>query len=208
VSLVDEGSAGVARKKGSIGTRTAESIRNAGVNLIYVHGFEAMSMRQLASEVGIQPSSLYNYFPNKQDLLFGIMRDYMTELLERAEAGLAPETEAPAARLRRFVDFHVRHHIARNRQIRIVNLELRSLDEQNRAEVIALRDAYEKRLDSILLAGQRSGDFKVQDVRVTTFAIIAMLTGIAAWWREQGRLSVDELVTIHEALVFQGIASK
>jgi hypothetical protein len=35
-----------------------------------------------------------------------------------------------------------------------------------------------------------------------------MLTGIAAWWREQGRLSVDELVTIHEALVFQGIASK
>lgn len=198
----------VARKKGSVGAATAESIRAAGVNLIYVHGFEAMSMRQLATEVGIQPSSLYNYVPNKQDLLFGIMRDYMVELLERAEASLCPESDPPTERLRRFVEFHVRHHIPRNRQIRILNLELRSLAEHNRAEVIALRDAYDRKLDSILLDGQRSGEFSIKDVRVTTFAIIAMLTGIAAWWQEQGRLSVDDLIAIHEALVFQGVGSK
>ncbi len=198
----------MARTKGSVGAKTAETIRQAGINLISLHGFEAMSMRQLAAEVGIQPSSLYNHFPNKQDLLFGIMRDYMEELLESASAGLLPDTALPSERLRRFIGFHVRHHIARNRQIRIVNLELRSLDPDHRLAVVALRDAYEKQLDAILRDGHESGAFRVRDVRVTTFAIIAMLTGIASWWRPDGRLSVDALVDLHETLVFDGLTAK
>lgn len=198
----------MARKKGAVGAQTAENIRQAGIDLIYRHGYEAMSMRQLAGEVDLQPSSLYNHFPNKQALLFAIMRDYMTDLIERAEPELTGAGERPEDRLRAFVAFHVRHHMTRHRDIRIVNLELRSLAPEHRAAVVALRDAYERKLDDILVAGREAGVFNVPDVRVTAFAVIAMLTGIAAWWRPEGRLSVDELVSIHQTLVLNSLVAK
>jgi AcrR family transcriptional regulator len=190
----------MSRKIGSVGARTAESIREAGVRLIFTHGFEAMTLRQLAAAVGVQASSLYNHIPSKQALLFAIMRDYMTDLLAAVDGAVEADAD-PIARLRQFVAFHVRYHIARKRDLRIVNLELRSLEPGERAEIVAMRDDYERRLSDILEAGQAAGRLDVADVRVATFAILAMLTGIAAWWRPDGRLTVEELVAVHQDLV-------
>ena len=47
-----------------------QAIRDAGLRLIYRHGYEVMSLRQLAREVGIQAGSLYNHISTKQQLLF------------------------------------------------------------------------------------------------------------------------------------------
>ena len=58
--------------------------------LIARHGYEAVSMRQLAAEVGVQAAALYRYFPTKEDLLFTLMREHMQEL------AAAWETARPA----------------------------------------------------------------------------------------------------------------
>lgn len=190
----------MSRKVGSVGARTAQQIREAGVRLIFEHGFEAMSLRQLAAAVGLQASSLYNHIPSKQALLFAIMRDYMDDLLTKVDEALDLGAD-PATRLDQFVAFHVRHHMARKQDLRIVNLELRSLDPEHRTQVVAMRDDYERRLEDILRAGAEAGVFAMPDRRVATFAILAMLTGIAAWWRPDGRLSVDVLVRSHQEMV-------
>lgn len=194
----------MSRKVGSVGAQTAENIREAGVRLIHEHGFEAMSLRQLAAAVGLQPGSLYNHIPNKQALLFAIMRDYMDDLIAKVDAAIDPGAD-PVRRLRQFVGFHLRHHIARKADLRIVNLELRSLDPEHLEQVVAMRDDYERRLAAILKDGEQAGAFRFADLRVTVFAILAMLTGVAAWWRPDGRLSVDEIVASHEALVLGAI---
>ena len=194
----------MSRKVGSIGIETAQQIRNAGVRLIYERGFEAMSLRQLAAAVGLQPGSLYNHIPNKQALLFGIMRDYMDDLISAVDTAIDPAAD-PVTRLKQFVGFHLRHHIARKADLRIVNLELRSLDPDHLNQVVAMRDNYEARLFAILSDGAKAGVFRFADLRVTLFAILAMLTGVAAWWRADGRLSVDEIVVSHEALVLCAI---
>ena len=59
----------MARTSGSDGEKTEAAIREAAVLLIARHGFEAVSMRQLAAEVGVQAAALYRYFPNKEELL-------------------------------------------------------------------------------------------------------------------------------------------
>ena len=71
----------MARTIGSHGPTTLEAIRKAGVRLIFEHGYEAMSLRQLAAEVGIQPGSLYNHISTKQDLLFDLVQDHINDLL-------------------------------------------------------------------------------------------------------------------------------
>ena len=50
------------RKAGTSGAITRQAIREAAIELIATHGFESMSLRDLAAKCGIKAGSLYNYF--------------------------------------------------------------------------------------------------------------------------------------------------
>lgn len=196
----------MARTIGSNGARTAEAIRQAGVKLIYRHGYEAMSLRQLAAEVGLQSGSLYKYFENKQSLLFDIVRDHMEDLLGKAEAEL-DGIAGPQGQLKAFCAFHLRYHMTRMAHVFIANMEIRSLDDEHRAVVVDMRQKYEGLLEAILQDGMAQGLFEVREPKVTTYAIISMLTGICMWYRPDGRLGQDELVDIYTGLVVGGVAA-
>lgn len=194
----------MARTIGSNGARTAEAIRKAGIKLIYKHGYEAMSLRQLAAEVGLQSGSLYKYFDNKQSLLFDIVRDHMDDLLTNAEAALAGIDDV-MERLRAYSAFHLRYHMTRSAHVFIANMEIRSLDAEHRAIVVDMRQRYEGLLEDILREGARAGLMHVPEPKVATYAIISMLTGICMWYRPGGRLSQDQLVDIYTGLVVDGV---
>jgi AcrR family transcriptional regulator len=78
----------MARTIGSYGPKTLEAIRKAGLRLIFEHGYEAMSLRHLAAEVGIQVGSLYNHISTKQQLLFDLVQDHINELLRQLDLAL------------------------------------------------------------------------------------------------------------------------
>ncbi len=195
----------MSRTIGSHGPKTLEAIRKAGLRLIFEHGYEAMSLRQLASEVGIQVGSLYNHISTKQELLFELVQDHMNELLRQLDSALEKK-DGPTERLRAFVAFHVGYHMTRKREVFIANSELRSLDSKNYQAVVALRSAYEGRLSDILSHGVARGVFEVVDVQVATFAILSLLTGICNWYRPGGRLTREAIIAAHEKLVLSGVA--
>lgn len=194
----------MARTIGSHGPKTLEAIRKAGLRLIFEHGYEAMSLRQLAAEVGIQAGSLYNHISTKQELLFDLIQDHINELLRQLDRALEGK-QGPVDRLRAFVAFHVTYHMTRKREVFIANSELRSLEPRNYEAIVALRGAYEQRLAGILAEGAAKGVFAVVDVQVATFAIIALLTGLCGWYRPGGRLTREAIVEAHEKLVLSGV---
>jgi AcrR family transcriptional regulator len=194
----------MARTIGSYGPKTLEAIRKAGLRLIYEHGYEAMSLRQLAAEVGIQPGSLYNHINTKQDLLFDLVQEHVKELLRQLDLALEGK-DHPASRLRAFVAFHVTYHMTRKREVFIANSELRSLEPKHYEAVVALRSAYEQRLSDILADGVAEGVFEVVDNQVATFAILALLTGLCTWYRPGGRLTREAIIAAHEKLVLSGV---
>jgi AcrR family transcriptional regulator len=163
-----------------------------------------MSLRELAGEVGMQPGSLYKYFKNKEGLLFDIMKAHMDELLEQMEDALA-EVVGAEARLLAFAAFHLRYHRTRHKELHIANAELRSLGPEARAEIVALRKRYEQILQDILQSGVQEQVFSLRDIRITAFAILAMLTGIGAWYDPQGRVPLEEIVQIHLELMTDGV---
>jgi AcrR family transcriptional regulator len=57
------------RGRGPRPAHTRESIAEAAVRLADEHGYEAISMRRIAAEVGSGTMSLYRYVPSKDDLL-------------------------------------------------------------------------------------------------------------------------------------------
>ncbi|MGY3527648.1 TetR/AcrR family transcriptional regulator [Bradyrhizobium sp. USDA 4452] len=194
----------MARTIGSHGPTTLEAIRKAGVHLIFERGYEAMSLRQLAAEVGIQAGSLYNHISTKQDLLFDLVREHINDLLRELDLALEGKAD-PVEKLRAFVAFHVSYHMTRKREVFIANSELRSLEAKNYDAVVALRGAYEQRLAQILTDGVSEGVFEVVDIQVATFAIISLLTGLCTWYRPGGRLTRDAIIAAHEKLVLSGV---
>ena len=94
----------MARTAGSHSDITGPRIEAAALALIAKHGFAAVSMRQIAGEVGVQAGALYNYIPDKQTLLLRLMRGHMQTLL--SESDELQQTE-PLARLKEFVEFHI-----------------------------------------------------------------------------------------------------
>ncbi len=197
----------MARTIGSHGAKTTEAIRKAGLKLIYQHGYEAMSLRQLAAEVGIQVGSLYNHISTKQDLLFDLIKTHMDALLLALDRALSI-TGDPVTLLRAFVSFHVTYHIVRKREVFIAYSELRSLEPNHYEEIVAMRRRYERRLTEILEEGCRLGMFEVQDCRVAAYGILSMLTGVCTWFRPTGRLSRDKVIDIYSRQVITGLAPR
>jgi len=194
----------VSRTAGSSGPKTLAAIHEAGLQLIYTKGFEAMSLRDLAAKVGLQPGSLYNHIATKQALLFDLINNHMLRLHERVAAELEGITD-PTEKLKAFTAFHLTYHIERKREVFIGSAELRSLEPKNRKRIVASRRDYEDILAGILVAGVKAKQFKIGDIRVSTYAILAMLTGICTWYDPKGRVSREELIAVHTRLVLSGV---
>ena len=194
----------MARTTGSHSDITGPRVRAAALRLFAQGGYAAVSMRAIAAEVGVQAGALYNYTPDKQSLLFDLMQQHMTELL--AEAPDGAEGDA-LARLKAFVAFHIRFHATRPDEVFIAYMELRNLTAENFARIEALRRAYEDRLERVLRDGVAEGVFSVADTKIVTLAIIAMLTGVNTWFREEGRLSLDEVVAQYWDMVRRAVAA-
>lgn len=195
---------GMARTAGSHSDITGPRIRDAALQLFARHGYAAVSMRQIAAEVGVQAGALYNYTPDKQSLLFGLMQHHMQELLA-ARQGRAPEAGA-MAQLEDFTRFHIRFHLERLDAVFISYMELRNLTPGNFAAIEVLRRSYEDELEAILQAGVQEGAFSVPDTKIATLAVIAMLTGVNTWYRAGGRLSLPEVEAIYWDMVRKAVA--
>lgn len=195
----------MARKTGSHAETTAPRIRAAALRLFARHGYAAVSMRQIAAEVGVQAGALYLYTPDKQALLFDLMQAHMDELLTALDA--EPLPAPPVDRLAAFARFHVRFHLGRPEAVFIAYMELRSLEPANFAAIEALRRAYEHRLEAILRAGVAARVFDVPDTRLATRALIAMLTGVTTWYRADGPLGVAAVADIYAAMTCRAVAA-
>jgi len=197
----------MARKVGSVGAETADKVRMAAVALFARYGYAAVSMRQIAREIDLQAGAIYNHFPTKQHLLRGLLVEHMERLL-RAWDAQEDRSLPPAAALIAFVRFHIRYHVRCGDEVFISYMELRNLEEDNFAEIEVLRRRYETNLRRILEAGTKAGVFRIGDLHVATMAIIAMLTGITAWYRRDGRLSLDEIEELYIDMIAGSVGMK
>lgn len=182
-----------------------QRIYEAAIELFAEKGFHGTSVRDLAQVVGVEAASLYHHFPSKQDLLRTMFDHFMDNILVMIRAaGAGPGS--PAERLAEVVRRHVLFHVARAREAFISHSELRSLTAENRKQVIAKRDRYERMLRELLEAGVREGVFEIADIPVTATAILMMCSGVSDWYDPGGRLTPEAVVERHVDLVARLVA--
>jgi AcrR family transcriptional regulator len=195
----------MARKSGSHSEITGPLVRSSALRLFARDGYAAVSMRQIAADVGVQAGALYLYTPDKQTLLFDLMREHMEVLLVAWDAELKGATAQE--RLQAFSMFHLRFHLERPDAVFIAYMELRNLTAENFAVIEALRHRYERQLEAILEDGHEHEEFRVPDTKLAAMAIIAMLTGVSTWYREDGRLSRERVERIYWNMVRRAVGA-
>ncbi|MDG2340834.1 MAG: TetR/AcrR family transcriptional regulator [Paracoccaceae bacterium] len=194
----------MARTSGSHAGITGPKVHKAALKLFAQNGYAAVSMRQIAAEVGVQAGALYNYTPDKQSLLFDLLKGHMDDLL--LARSKAAKSENPLSRLEDFTRFHIRFHHIRGDAVFISYMELRNLTPANFETIEAMRKTYEADLQSILELGVSDGVFDCADAKIASLAVIAMLTGVNTWYRDDGRLSLTEIEEIYWDMVRNAVA--
>ncbi|MCK9223268.1 MAG: TetR/AcrR family transcriptional regulator [Limnochordia bacterium] len=74
---------------------TKEKITYEALSLFSIYGYEAVTIRQIASAVGIKESSVYNHFHSKKDILDTIVEETSKRYEKTLEASKVPQIADP-----------------------------------------------------------------------------------------------------------------
>ena len=77
-------------------------VRQVALKLFSEIGFHNVSLRKLANTLEMQPGSLYNHIDGKQELLFELIDEYETDLLDTIKVDL-PSGSSPEHRLSAYI---------------------------------------------------------------------------------------------------------
>jgi AcrR family transcriptional regulator len=193
----------MARTSGSYAKLTKPKISEIALHLFAERGYAAVSMRQIASKVGLQAGALYNYFPDKQTILADLLRNHMENLLQTWHKQKLPQK--PDKLLEFFVDFHIEYHLNRPEEVFIAYMELRNLNPDNFQKIEKLRNKYERILSEILTVGVNKNLFSCENTKVTSLAIIGMLKEVHTWYKKGGKISVPEMKSIYREIVLKAV---
>lgn len=181
-----------------------EKVLAAAVELFAEYGYHAATMRDIARITGIQAASIYYYYANKQALLVEIMETHMLRLNANLEH-IVSKQESVELRLYEAIANHIQLHTTFKSEFFIIDTEIRALEGEDRDKILALRDRYESLLQQLLREGMEQGILRQTDVKVSSYAIIAMCTEVASWFRLSGRLTVQQVIDIYTQMVTEGL---
>lgn len=182
---------------------TAQNIRDGAAKLFFERGYDATTLRQVASSAGLKVGSLYNHIDSKEHLLLQIMGGIIDDLLERVEKAVAAATGDSVDLLQAALAEHITFHAERAQEVFIGNAELRSLPADAREVVIKKRTEYELFLEKLVTAAGEDKLAEVIDAKIHVYSFVAQATHIAGWFKPGGRFSLEEIAQIYTRLALR-----
>jgi AcrR family transcriptional regulator len=182
---------------------TESNIRLAAIKLISRNGYGSMSLRQLATEAGINASTLYLYYKGKNELLLELVLEYF-QGVSREWARRRPRKAATAdVKLLAFIACHIRYHLEHQDEAMLGNLEFRSLAEEDLDQVRHARRQYLKALQDLLEQGVKEGSLNCAEPKLMARTLFNMLTHAGVWHRTDGRWGIDAVIRHYSELVLK-----
>jgi TetR/AcrR family transcriptional regulator, cholesterol catabolism regulator len=173
---------------------TRERILEASIPLFARRGFEACTVKEIATEVGIKPPGLYAHFASKEAILAAAMSRQLRKFLA---AVLSPnDGPDPRVRLEGIVRRHVAYQIT-NLPTTVSNDLLLNNDAAKNAlgeDTFRLlrraQRAYVDHVEQLIIA---SGASTTPHPRVTALALLSLCDHVTTWYRTAGSLTPQQV---------------
>ena len=173
-------------------SRKAQIDRTATA-LFRARGFAATTMRELATELGLEAGSLYSHIRSKEEILHRICFGLAEAFFEGFAAATADAAAPVATQLRQAIEAHVRVLTRDSAASAVFLHEWRHLSAPARAEFLALRDRYEAQFRALVQRGLDAGELAAPDAAFAALTLLASLNWLPTWYRPDGKLTPDEI---------------
>lgn len=182
--------------------RRAEILHSA-LRAFREKGYHATTLDHIAARLGVHKTALYHYFPDKESILYACHRESLLEVARLLEQGRA-HYERPEERLAFLVREHVRV-MTDTLEGSPLAFEVTALTPAHQAEIIALRDRYERELRQLVARGVKTGAFRRVNPKTAVFAILGAINWIARWYHPDGSLRAPALGAAFAAHLVGGL---
>jgi AcrR family transcriptional regulator len=183
-------------------TRKTEIVRVAA-RLFKRKGYSAVTMRDLAKDMGIKAASLYNHIESKQ----AILQDLILTIAEEFTLGMASiqnQKGSSTDQLKALIQLHVR--IACNNPDGLAALNSDWMHLEDKLEYyLQLRNDYEANFRHIIERGIENKELKKVDIEVILFSMLSTLRTLYLWIPKKDRLSENQLSTSLTKILIEGI---
>lgn len=162
-------------------------------------GYNAVSMRDLASELGIKASSLYNHIDSKEDILAEIIMDLAHSFTQHIQQ-VKKEKCSVVDKLKKIISMHVQTTLIKTDYLACMNKEWKYLGENRQKEYLKLRKNYELDFKAVIEEGIRNKELKDRNPKVTASIILSALRTIYHWINTEDfedRKQIEEIIIQH-----------
>lgn len=170
-----------------------ERILQEASSLFYERGYMQTTMDAIAERMGATKPFVYYHFQSKVEMLEEICERATADALAAAEQALV-EPDTPPRSFEAFLRAFIRAALKNHEFVAVYFREEFSLPPAARDRINAMRRKISRRLRDLIADGVASGDFEVDDPGVTALVIAGMASYAFAWYRDSGRLGLDEVV--------------
>ncbi|MBI5905582.1 MAG: TetR/AcrR family transcriptional regulator [Deltaproteobacteria bacterium] len=182
-----------------------QMILDAAVKLFQAKGYINTSMDEIAESVGLTKGGLYHYVEKKGDLLKDIHNQILDTFLERVgramEGGGSPENKVG-----KWMEAHasVTHDYLGH--MKVFFTEIDNYSEEMLLATSRKRQQAQEMLIEILQAGMSQGKIRADiNPRIVSFLLLGMMNWLYIWYRPNGPLSLDEILSNMKGMVTGGL---
>jgi AcrR family transcriptional regulator len=169
--------------------KTREAIQREATRLFQKQGYEETTIEQIAAAVEISPSTFFNYFRSKEDVVFYDAYDPIILALFRAR----PSDEPLSASVRVMLD-QLTGTLERDREIMLARSKLLLETPDLRAKLWSEVERTQA-VFAVVLAERTGGNADDFEFRVVAIALVAaMMEAATEWVRQDGRVSIGALM--------------
>lgn len=156
-------------------------------------GYQAASMRELATRVALKVSSLYSHIGSKEEILQKFCFDNAQAFIDGMDKIKLDLSLNNIQKIEALIRLHV--HIATQNPMSatVFNDEWRNLSAPYLKDFLAMRKQYELDFKAIIEAGIASGELKSLNADVALFTILTSVRWLHYWYGPQRNINTEAL---------------
>jgi AcrR family transcriptional regulator len=169
-----------------------EEILSSAVSLFAARGFRAVTIDDIAANLGYTKSVVYYYFKSKNEILWQVFSRiydaYFESISSIIELGLEPQDA-----MSRIIRAHATNVMERREWNAIYYRDESELTEKQQKLILNRKREYDATIESVYQDGVDKGVFRNIPTAVAVRAILGMCNWLYTWYKEDGLLPASAI---------------